>query len=156
MQYSLIIRYLRGILYDVVLHLWINKNSKQEFIIHCNHETHHLCLRQCWIEKPTATDTKIMMMMNTPMTTVKIIPTELLLTVINVGISVYSIMVALSLKLKVESNVAKAVRWGDELIIILRVDMYSGELTSACTKEACTAAELWLIPDGKTLFAVLL
>ena len=111
-----------------------------------------MLFRQCWIEKPTATDTKIMMMTNTPMMAVKIIPTELLLTVIDVGISVYGIVVALSLKLNVESNVAKVVRRGDEVIIVLRVDMYSGELTNACT---VLAVELWLIPDGKTLFAVL-
>ena len=58
---------------------------------------------QCRIENPTAAVvTKITIMTNSTMTTVKIIPTELLCTVTDVGIFVV-ITVALSL----ESSVAK-------------------------------------------------
>ena len=57
-----------------------------------------------------------MMMTNSPATTVKIIPTELLCTVIDVGISVYA--VALLSKFNVESNVAKAVLRDDGVIIL--------------------------------------
>ena len=47
------------------------------FIIHLLDLAYHLSL-QCWIENPTATVTKMMMMTNNPMTTVKIIPSKLL------------------------------------------------------------------------------
>ena len=83
----------------------------QELIF--NHETYRFFLWQRRIEKPTATVTKMMMMTISPMTAVKIIPTELLRTVIDVGASVYVVTVAL---FTVEMGVAKAVLKGDELL----------------------------------------
>ena len=87
-----------------------------------------------------------MMITNSPTMTVKIIPIELLCTVIDVGISVYA--VALLSKFNVESNVAKVVLRDDGVIILLWVDMYSRELTN-------TAVELWLIP-GETSAVLLI
>ena len=88
----------------------------QELIF--NHETYHFFLRQRRIEKPTATVTKMMMMTISPITAVKIIPTDLLPTVIDVGASVYMVTVAL---FTVEMGIAKAVLKGAEVW----VDMYS-------------------------------
>ena len=65
--------------------------------------TYHFLL-QCWIENPAATATKITMMTNSPMTTVKIIPTELLCVVTDVGI-----FVCITVTLSLGSNVVKAV-----------------------------------------------
>ena len=88
----------------------IKIQSMQELIF--NHETYHFFLRQCRVEKPTATVTKMMMMTNSPITAVKIIPSDLLPTVIDVGASVYVVTVAL---FNVEMGVAKAVLKGDEV-----------------------------------------
>ena len=88
----------------------IKIQSMQEFIF--NHETYHFFFRQPRIEKPTPTATITKMMMMT-MTAVKIIRTELLRTVIDVGTSVYVVTVAL---FTVEMDVAKAVLKGDELL----------------------------------------
>ena len=69
------------------------------------------------------------------MTAGKIIPTELLRTVIDVGASVYVVTVAL---FTVEMGVAKAVLKGAKVW----VDMYSRELTNVMT----VGLSEWLIP----------
>ena len=76
------------------------------------------------------------------MTIVKIVPTELLCTVIDVGISVYVVA-----SFNVESNVAKAVRRGDK-VRVLRVDVYSRELTNTM------AGELWRIPEETSVIVL--
>ena len=83
-----------------------------------------------------------MMMMT--MTAVKIIPTELLRTVIDVGTSVYVVTVAL---FTVEMGVAKAVLKGDEVWM----DMYSGELTNVTT----VGLSDWLIPGPTSAVLVI-
>ena len=86
----------------------------------------------------------MMMMTISPITAVKIIPTELLRTVIDVGTSVYVVTVAL---FTVEMGVAKAVLKGDEVW----VDMYSRELTNVMA----VGLSDWLIPGSTSALLVI-
>ena len=97
----------------------MKEDSKHACRSSFKYETYRFFFRQCWIENPIVTVTKIMMMMNSPMTAVKIIPTELLRTVTDVGVSVYVVTVALS---NVEMSVAKAVLKGDDVGTSVYVD----------------------------------